>query len=1375
MGIKGMDYLNIGEETNSSVFSVLDFSINITETLVQNVSGNEGGVVVRGQNITINATIVDSFDTVQSVWVKIWEGAIGTSAVLFNGLMTFITGDLWSLEVVTNASFSVGTLNYTIYANNTIGSQTEINGTFNTTNDLPSVSVVNLNTTDVTTNDTNQDILANISVSDLNGDSVVFVYNWYTNGTLNMTTFIEEQALAYWPLDNNTRDYWSSYDGINNGSVQNTSELKVGYSYTFDGDEDFIEVGDFDNFSFVNATSDLPFTISAWVYINNVIESALLSKWDESTNSEEWAFGLDANNRLSLYLMTASNNSLIYKRMTVSPSANTWYHVAVTYNGNKSADGISIYLNGVETNAVENASIGAYLGMENTSSSVKIGEYVDSSGGTYNFNGTIDEMMIYNRTLNESEIYMLYQGSKYGGNVIDSSYTSKGDYWNLGVRAGDFSGFNEEVNSSNIMIFTESVAYNLSNISSGTTWIYWQWINPMYNFSSSRVYVDGVNVANTTDYHYVAENLTPSSVHNISVFTVYANGSVDSVGIYNISQTVDELCYGTVCLRNFSLPIGMSYPTVSYAFLYGSIEAMNDIGTNLTRIGIDWAAVEDTDDNFDWDFYDNIINNFTINNISVLGTFGPNASAWACSDNSSYRNDHSCLWKNVSEYREFLDEFFTRYSGNFSVVQFANEWTLSDNYVGDKYNYTESLNELYNSVKNNSPTTEVSVGGIVRENMGYMLWCEDGSTEPYFGVTTQAARDVICNSQEYNRRKSLFFYVLDNASYDLVDIHYYDDPEYWGDYNAKLDELVSVPIIVSEFGGPDEDLEPYSESYQFNKTKHYIDALQSMNIRDALFFKLVETSTVNHPKAGVLTQYPELREKPVYYLLKEYNDNYPASCGDGIVNVVESCDGTNLNGLTCSDFGYDTGSLSCDSSCDIDSSGCSNTGGGNGGGGGETCTDECSSGSSETNCLDSDTTQTRTCGDYDDDDCLEWSSWSSTDCGVNQECENGVCVELPECTSDDDCGDGEACINETCVVVDECFVDSDCDDSLSCSVDTCENGVCVYDNSTCECFVDSDCDDSLSCSVDTCVNNVCQYDLAFCSCSADSDCNDGNICTDDTCPSGNCVFSFNTNSCDDDDACTVNDKCTLGFCVGIEKVCGEGESCEDGECVKGESPQEIPQDITDLDGEDCNSDFGCGSWGKCLGDYVIEDIIQGKNIKGVQTRLCKDFNKCKSNFIEKRSCKFRVPVIVETKTWCGEEYLEIKNSSNYLLARMSVGQNERSYVNLTLNLLGGKYCPYCYDGVMNYDEEGVDCGGSCLDCLARDELSKAEIRIPILRYWGMMFLFAFIFGFVLLYTIKNIIVLHKSGELSSLIRRYRMWKKQGLDVSVLEHHIKKLQ
>ncbi|MCB9718314.1 MAG: hypothetical protein H6712_30970, partial [Myxococcales bacterium] len=48
----------------------------------------------------------------------------------------------------------------------------------------------------------------------------------------------------------------------------------------------------------------------------------------------------------------------------------------------------------------------------------------------------------------------------------------------------------------------------------------------------------------------------------------------------------------------------------------------------------------------------------------------------------------------------------------------------------------------------------------------------------------------------------------------------------------------------------------------------------------------------------------------------------PLSCGDGVLDEGEECDGADFGGLSCADFGGDAGQLAC-SACQIDSSGCS--------------------------------------------------------------------------------------------------------------------------------------------------------------------------------------------------------------------------------------------------------------------------------------------------------------------------------------------------------------------------------------------------------------------------------------------------------------------
>jgi len=77
--------------------------------------------------------------------------------------------------------------------------------------------------------------------------------------------------------------------------------------------------------------------------------------------------------------------------------SSTWYHLVGTYNGSV----ISLYINGALDKSVDAS--GKFI---QTNRTLLIGRIYDSS--SYNFNGTIDEVVIYNRSLSAEEVYNLY-------------------------------------------------------------------------------------------------------------------------------------------------------------------------------------------------------------------------------------------------------------------------------------------------------------------------------------------------------------------------------------------------------------------------------------------------------------------------------------------------------------------------------------------------------------------------------------------------------------------------------------------------------------------------------------------------------------------------------------------------------------------------------------------------------------------------------------------------------------------------------------------------------------------------------------------------------------------------------------------------------
>ena len=113
-----------------------------------------------------------------------------------------------------------------------------------------------------------------------------------------------------------------------------------------------------------------------------------------------------------------------------------------------------------------------------------------------------------------------------------------------------------------------------------------------------------------------------------------------------------------------------------------------------------------------------------------------------------------------------------------------------------------------------------------------------------------------------------------------------------------------------------------------------------------------------------------------------------------------------------------------------------------GGSCGPSCSDECSP-SDSTQCVDSSNYQT--CGDYDADSCLEWSS--SVSCNAGEVCSGGVCIE--DCSDECSPSDSTQCVDssnyQTCGNwdADSCLEWSS---SVSCNAgEVCSGGSCVLD------------------------------------------------------------------------------------------------------------------------------------------------------------------------------------------------------------------------------------------------------------------------------------------------------------------------------------------
>lgn len=180
------------------------------------------------------------------------------------------------------------------------------------------------------------------------------------------------------------------------------------YSMDFDGVDDYVNLGDSDDFSFGDGATDSPFSISAWIKMDDSSGFRIFNKYSGSAN--EYQFGMGGAQKLQMYIFD-NTSSFKYRARVYNTILNTgqWYHVATTYSGvggTNAQDGIKIYVDGVRVDD-STVSSGAYVAMGNKTTPVYIGK-LDSSYS----NGKIDEVSVFNSELSQSDITDIYNGGQ---------------------------------------------------------------------------------------------------------------------------------------------------------------------------------------------------------------------------------------------------------------------------------------------------------------------------------------------------------------------------------------------------------------------------------------------------------------------------------------------------------------------------------------------------------------------------------------------------------------------------------------------------------------------------------------------------------------------------------------------------------------------------------------------------------------------------------------------------------------------------------------------------------------------------------------------------------------------------------------------------
>jgi len=315
-------------------------------------------------------------------------------------------------------------------------------------------------------------IFVNISSSD-NGEHYVF-------------TDFNRDVLLWMRMDdtNSSGDPTDLSPYSNNGSKQGNAAQTIlgasGRSFSFDGVGDYIDTGEV-------LAQGQDITLSAWVKPTAIASQIIIKQDNAGLGNFEFRIA-DASGHLKFI---SGDNSWTTSSLVVS-STTLWTYVAVSFNGTQAI----FYLDGGQESPSNISVIPA--APEGTNFLIGPG-----------FNGTIDEVLVFNRTLAFGELNSLYYASaQYLHNFTD---LAEGTYTFTGYAVNDF-GNKNQTETRTVTVDTIIPAINFTSPTPANS----------SNQTENSIYV---NVSSSdTNYHYTFVDF------DYDLFLYYTMGDVNSSG-----------------------------------------------------------------------------------------------------------------------------------------------------------------------------------------------------------------------------------------------------------------------------------------------------------------------------------------------------------------------------------------------------------------------------------------------------------------------------------------------------------------------------------------------------------------------------------------------------------------------------------------------------------------------------------------------------------------------------------------------------------------------------------------------------------------------------------------------------------------------------
>lgn len=231
---------------------------------------------------------------------------------------------------------------------------------------------------------------------------VLLIMSCEQDNVQNEYSGIISDYIALYLLNGNADD---TSENENNGKVfglVSTTENRNGtpdLAMNFNKDYGYIDVYEAEQLE-----TRYQISISVWVKADDQIDgwSAILSKWNTNSYSPHgYYLGI---NPVGLRLRWNLSSNIL--ELDTSFPLNRWTHIVATYDGTN----MKLYLDG---ELVDQLPFSGFIDIVDVP--LRIGSQSDYSDSFSGFHGAIDDVLIYNRALDEVEVERLYIGNMFLG------------------------------------------------------------------------------------------------------------------------------------------------------------------------------------------------------------------------------------------------------------------------------------------------------------------------------------------------------------------------------------------------------------------------------------------------------------------------------------------------------------------------------------------------------------------------------------------------------------------------------------------------------------------------------------------------------------------------------------------------------------------------------------------------------------------------------------------------------------------------------------------------------------------------------------------------------------------------------------------------